>query len=267
MNQAKDNFKNFNWFDGQRISFIVAFLVGAAGTIALKENHIAPGYSIALFFLVVVAYIIYCSHTAGATRPELLGDNIYYLGFLLTLVSLAYTLYKFTSVNNEIDQIIENFGIALSSTLIGVIGRVYFNQTHDNGDDLESLLIPELDKNLQQEFALRQELLSQAKALAYESQLLSASLTNSTQQLHQRVQETALALKELTEDLKCNREELCLCLDESNKLYGKSHDLNILIQVDSKKTLDSIRLLKQSLGPLEDDESVQGLNAKNKRAK
>jgi hypothetical protein len=83
----------------------------------------------------MMAYIVFCGSRSYPIRPDIIGDNIYYLGFLFTLVSLAYTLYKFTSADNEIDQIIKNFGIALSTTLIGVVGRVYFNQTHDQALD------------------------------------------------------------------------------------------------------------------------------------
>ena len=263
---AKNPFQNFNWFDGQRIGFIVAFLVGAIGTISLKENGVPAVYSIALFFFVVLAYIVYCSHSAGLVRPEILGDNIYYLGFLLTLVSLSYTLYKFTSLNNEIDQIIENFGIALSSTLIGVVGRVYFNQTQDDGDEISALSTPALDKNLRQELALREELISQAKALAHESSLLSASLTESTQQLHQKIQETALALRELTESLKNNGKEMAVVFDESNKMYNRSHELNLHIQEDSRATIDAVRSLGQGLGFSDNSASEEVNSAAGKRA-
>ena len=262
---AKNPFQNFNWLDGQRIGFIVAFLVGAIGTISLKENGVPAVYSIALFFFVVLAYIIYCSHSAGLIRPEILGDNIYYLGFLLTLVSLSYTLYKFSSADNEIDQIIENFGIALSSTLIGVVGRVYFNQSHDD-DEISTLSTPALDEHLRQELVLRQELITQAKALAHESSLLSASLTDSTEHLHQKVQETALALKELTESLKSNSKELALCFDESNKMYSKSHELNLHIQADSRATVEAIRSLRQGLGSADDHSSSEVGNTTGKRA-
>jgi len=262
----KNPFQNFNWLDGQRIGFIVAFLVGAIGTIFLKEHGVPAVFSIALFFFVVLAYIVYCSHSAGLVRPEILGDNIYYLGFLLTLVSLSYTLYKFSSADNEIDQIIENFGIALSSTLIGVVGRVYFNQTHDDGDEIDTLSIPALDENLRQELVLRQELISQAKALAHESTLLSASLTQSTQQLHQKVQETALALRELTESIKSNGKEMAIVFDESNKMYSKSHDLNLHIEADAKATMEAVRSLRQSLGSPDNSSSPEINSAVSKRA-
>ena len=262
---TKNPFQNFKWLDGQRIGFIVAFLVGSIGTISLKENGVPAVYSIALFFFVVLAYIIYCSHSAGLIRPEILGDNIYYLGFLLTLSSLSYTLYKFSSADNEIDQIIENFGIALSSTLIGVIGRVYFNQSHDD-DEASILSAPAPDEHLRQELALRQELISQAKALAHGSSLLSSSLTESTQLLHQKVQETAMAIRELTESLKSNGKELALCFDESSKMYSKSHELNLHIQADSKTTIEAIGSLRQSLGSSGNDSFPELDNPAGKRA-
>jgi len=125
----------FNWFDSQRIIFVAFFFIGSIGVVTLKENDFGPFVTIAYSFAVMMIYIAFCGSRPYPIHADIIGDNIYYLGFLFTLVSLAYTLYKFTSTDNEIDQIIKNFGIALSTTLIGVVGRVYFNQTHNDDDD------------------------------------------------------------------------------------------------------------------------------------
>jgi hypothetical protein len=63
-------------------------------------------------------------------REDQSGDNLYYLGFLFTLVSLSFALYQFNG--NGTEQIIENFGIALATTITGLVLRVCFNQMrHD----------------------------------------------------------------------------------------------------------------------------------------
>lgn len=136
----------FHWLDPMRLVFIGFFLFGTMGVITIKELGLNPVISIIFAAIVMVAYTLYCGSRKFAVSVEILGDNIYYMGFLFTLVSLAYTLYKFSSAEDDIiDQIIKNFGIALSTTLFGVVGRVYFNQTRDQGDPDSISLDPNAD--------------------------------------------------------------------------------------------------------------------------
>lgn len=123
---------SFHWLDSQRIIFMICFFAGSIGMIVLRSLGLSVIYAVILAALVMLIYIL-----AGATkkyliRPDLLGDNTYYLGFLFTLVSLAYTLYKYSSNENEVEVIIQNFGVALATTLLGLVGRVYFNQVKED---------------------------------------------------------------------------------------------------------------------------------------
>ena len=73
------------------------------------------------------------SHTSGRARlePDQTGDNAYYLGFVLTLTSFAYTLYKINpdlTASELSGNVISGFGIAIASTIVGVIVRAYFLQ-------------------------------------------------------------------------------------------------------------------------------------------
>lgn len=64
--------------------------------------------------------------------PEEEGDNVYYLGLLFTLISLMFTLVELFGVDADsasIDErkihiLLQNFGIALTSTVAGIVGRV-----------------------------------------------------------------------------------------------------------------------------------------------
>lgn len=60
-------------------------------------------------------------------REDQLGDNCYYLGFLYTLTSLGWALWTFAEFN-DIAEIIANFGLALTSTAVGIVARVFINQ-------------------------------------------------------------------------------------------------------------------------------------------
>src|SRR5262245_55714144 len=69
-------------------------------------------------------------------RDDQAGDNLYYLGFLYTLTSLGVSLWQF-SVNHGAEGIVTNFGIAISSTILGVALRVVFNQMRQDPVEVE----------------------------------------------------------------------------------------------------------------------------------
>ena len=180
----------FDWFDSQRLAFVVFFLIGAISVISLKEHGISPFITIACSLFVMLLYIVYSGTRPYSIRADIIGDNIYYLGFLFTLVSLAYTLYRFTSADAEIDEIIKNFGIALSTTLIGVVGRVYFNQTHDDGDDAKADGIVDTDDLLDQERLLHASLSDRTSHLISEIDVIQEQLIKLKNNTLESVQKT-----------------------------------------------------------------------------
>ena len=70
-------------------------------------------------------------------RPDRLGDNFYYLGFIFTLASLSATLLQIET-GVRIEDLLGNFGIALTTTVVGVAGRVLFVQMRGELDDIEA---------------------------------------------------------------------------------------------------------------------------------
>lgn len=109
-----------------------AFFVGIFGSMVLK--FLSFGMWIPAFFAasVILIYAVLTYQTQSARlEPDQIGDNAYYLGFVLTLCSLAYTLYELGGQETESDfikDVIAGFGVALSSTIIGVAVRVFMQQ-------------------------------------------------------------------------------------------------------------------------------------------
>lgn len=93
-------------------------------------------------FFPVVLMIGYASLIWFARRLRLredqAGDNLYYMGFLYTLSSLAVSLYQFTASGGA-EAIVRNFGIAIASTIAGVALRVVFNQMRRDPVDVEEV--------------------------------------------------------------------------------------------------------------------------------
>ena len=109
--------------------FFVAFLGGGAGVWWTKSVSSNPWFAAMVAAGVVLALITYYLLN-DEDAPEEEGDNVYYLGLLFTLISLMFTLVELfgdtdTTPNAEkIRALLENFGIALTSTVVGIAGRV-----------------------------------------------------------------------------------------------------------------------------------------------
>lgn len=125
---------SFRWLESQRLVFVGCFLIGTIGVISIRLLTDSVLAAILFAAMAMFTYVLVGASKKYVIRPDIIGDNSYYLGFLFTLVSLAFTLYKYTSATgtDQIDTIIQNFGLALSTTLIGLVLRVYFNQTNED---------------------------------------------------------------------------------------------------------------------------------------
>lgn len=128
--------------DRERIDtalLLVAFFVGIGSSIVLKIGGYPVWLPAVTSGSVIVAYVaITLTSVRARLDPGQIGDNAYYLGFVLTLASLAYTLYELgveagglgveARDSDLFRDVIAGFGIALSSTIVGVILRVVLLQ-------------------------------------------------------------------------------------------------------------------------------------------
>lgn len=94
--------------------------------------------TITLIPLSMMAFYFAISFVAAGLRlhNEQAGDNLYYMGFLFTLTSLGISLYQFTGAAS-IEDVVRNFGIAISSTIAGITLRILFNQMRRDPVDIE----------------------------------------------------------------------------------------------------------------------------------
>jgi chromosome segregation ATPase len=123
--QQYRNLQNADW---DLLAYVIAALVGSI-LVGFSKYLDAPLIVlITIPILVIGGYIASCFLIPRLDlRRDQLGDNVYYLGFLLTLVSLTVTLIRF-SENSSDNEIISNFGLALVATIVGITGRTVLNQ-------------------------------------------------------------------------------------------------------------------------------------------
>jgi hypothetical protein len=128
-----------------RMWFFFMFATGAASIVLLDVFKQEKLYSIVISAAVIIVYAVAASIVPRLrARPDQVADNSYYLGLLFTLVSLSLALIRFASVegtpgnsSDATDAIIRNFGIAISSTIVGLALRVLVAQFREDPADLE----------------------------------------------------------------------------------------------------------------------------------
>ena len=126
---------SITWIDRLRdrgftdqLGFMIFAVGGFAGIISAKALGIE---TIWVAIGAVVAMLLYAlaigRQGIGRLRADQAGDNCYYLGLIYTLASLSYAITTFDP-NDTATTVVQGFGIALATTIIGLILRVYFAQ-------------------------------------------------------------------------------------------------------------------------------------------
>ena len=119
----------------------------AAGSIYIILSKIAGFGPIYVTFVPVVIMVGYALliwlPRSLRLRDDQAGDNVYYMGFLFTLTSLGVSLYQFNA-SRAAEEIVQNFGIAIGSTITGIALRVIFNQMRLDPVEIERTMRLEL---------------------------------------------------------------------------------------------------------------------------
>lgn len=115
------------WID--RWGFLLFAFGGAAAILIAKTLHVSaiPVAAGAAISMVAYAFVVQTSGT-GRLRADQAGDNCYYLGLIYTLVSLAYAIFFFDPASTA-TSVVQGFGVALATTIMGLVLRVFFNQS------------------------------------------------------------------------------------------------------------------------------------------
>ncbi len=110
--------------------FFVALFGGGAGVWWTKSEFDNAWFA-AIVAAGVVLVLTFYYMLNDEDAPEEEGDNVYYLGLLFTLISLMFTLLDLFGTDTDrernaekIRNLLETFGIALTSTIVGIAGRV-----------------------------------------------------------------------------------------------------------------------------------------------
>ena len=182
--------------------FLFFVAVGCAYILIAKLAGIDPFYVtfVPVGIMLGYALLIY-SARALRLRDDQSGDNLYYMGFLFTLTSLGVSLYQFTA-SRAAEEIVQNFGIAIGSTITGIGLRVIFNQMRRDPVEVERIMRLELAEAARR---VRRELDSTVVEFGYYRRSAQQAAADSFQHVTEKFDEVVGrfldSLKEITAKL------------------------------------------------------------------
>jgi hypothetical protein len=146
--------------------------------------------------MLTYALVIYLARNLRL-RDDQSGDNLYYMGFLFTLTSLGVSLYQF-SVEHAAEEIVQNFGIAIASTITGIALRVVFNQMRRDPVEVERMMRLELAEAARR---VRRELDSTVVEFAYHRRSAQQAATDSFREIAEKFDEIVGRFQGTLEDI------------------------------------------------------------------
>ena len=117
----------------------ILILISGAIIIFLLKLFLPQVSSIAMILSLVLisAYAFYVFFVGQLRiRRDKGGDNCYYLGLTFTLVGMLAALLNYEDIISS-SQLLSYFGLALSSTIFGIIFRLILIQYQDSVDNIE----------------------------------------------------------------------------------------------------------------------------------
>lgn len=116
-----------------RNPFLSCFLIGSGLIILIRISFSGNDGAVAAMLVAAAAIVLLGRYYYNSRVKDLIraGDELYYLGLLFTLVSLSYALVSLfilspsaTNLEQRTNDLIGSFGIALVSTIVGILARI-----------------------------------------------------------------------------------------------------------------------------------------------
>ena len=221
--------KNADWRspNRDRAMFFAFFIAGVIVILALKTLVDSQFVVTAIPCILMLGYAwLLWDFGESRARYDGAGDNLYYLGFLYTLTSLAYSLYAFSADEEDTEVIVTNFGIAIATTILGMALRIL-------------LARPVVDDPAALEEATRLELATTARKLRAEMTYIVATFRESLEgDLRNLCRGVETFTQQLEQDLAHFRERLSQQAEEIRRI--------------NVKTTERLQSVEQSMERVED---------------
>ena len=234
--------------ENDKIAFFLCCLGGIGLIYAIRIIGDITSENRGIGFLDWVAIIIAICVIAGYTlfigitkkrsgiSVDRASDNVYYLGLLFTLASLAYSLIKLSYFGmasegiasaKQVLSLLPDFGLALFSTIAGIFGRIYLQQMRNDPVDVETEAREELGLAIGQLRETVGQVVSNLNALSAQTSLalselnitVSKTLEESSNQNMKLVRGVAEDVESLSSKLKNQVTEVTQFTADSNAQF------------------------------------------------
>lgn len=187
-----------------RAMFFAFFLTGVLVILALKALVDSQFVVTAVPCALMLWYAaLLWDFAESRPRYDGAGDNLYYLGFLYTLTSLAYSLYRFSADEQDTAIIVTNFGIAIATTILGMALRILLARpvvdTLETIEEAARLELATTARNLRAEMSYI--VATFRESLEEDSKDVSRGVKVFTQQLEQGLKQFQLQLSQEAEEM------------------------------------------------------------------
>ena len=191
-----------NYWNGTTVLINVCFLL----TIVAGGLSELAGSELFAVIAMVTYFIVGISNWRNLHSVEKFADSIYYQGFILTLFALMLALTGRGSNSLTSDKIIEQFGIAITTTFVGMTARILIIQFLTTATDVRDEITEDIAHYAQQLNAeigkaiksfreVRDTL--EASAMGFSKQL-EAQTTAAVQSIESRLADAIEKLSDLT---------------------------------------------------------------------
>ena len=136
-----------------RIMFVGTYILGVIliilATIFAQENTLIV---LLVSIIPMIIYGIYVYSNRKKPNVNTIADSAYFLGFLFTITSISLALYFLTPNENDLtkqfNRIIQIFGFALITTIIGLLIKVCVVNLKPDLDDLSENIMENLHESV-----------------------------------------------------------------------------------------------------------------------
>ena len=199
-------------------------IVGCGYIVLSKFKDLGALYVTAVPVLIMIGYaLILATARLFRLRDDQSGDNLYYMGFLFTLTSLAVSLYQFSATGSA-EQIVQKLrcGYRLNDCRDRA-EEIFFNQMRRDPIEVEATARMELAEASRR---VRRELEGTILEFSYFRRMTQQSVAEALEQANELLKETTQKLGE----------ELSKAASSANKPIGKHQNgrANSLEELNSR---------------------------------
>ena len=234
-----------------------ALLITLTGYIFPAGDNIR--FNVISMIAIMSFYIYFIYHNENdSISKEQKADSCYYLGFILTLIAMINTLIDLdvNNVESIFDSVVRDFGVALITTIVGLVARIIWLQLSSaNAFDGEETIREKLIAEAQELETQTQRITGAFTSLAADAERVAAPLSGNLNNLSKTL-DIPSELSKTLHQIATNADELKVNLANLN-IQTKAIDLRYFDELSSK--FSELNLMLERLIPIMES-NIENLN-------